>query len=900
MSMITEPRDSHGIAASSSLSSASLRFLLLGDVGVGKSTFVDTFISTLANVQSTEQSYETVAVPPDSSSLASSASFQLEVTQVKTGSIPDRNSTSSASSPPVDDPLGLIPPKITTPAREISFITVPGYSSTLNPSQTLSTTDDYLNHHLRTVTSVFSPTIPSAQLAWFLIKGSKAHTLPTCAFYFVLYELKPIDLLYMKLIHERVNLVPVIAKADTVSKNELWVLKRRMIRQLKLNGIQFHTFGLDLDTVEAMTEQRQWGAPPFVVSTKVDPHSQELFESELEGFVQLCVYDRVRFMQADAAHKVISWRRAFGPSTNTAATAEQIWHQNALNRSNTNTNGGHGATVAPPALEARPTEFAPFTPPPPSSLPSSTAISSDAHSTMTSQFLPQPSFTAGGVVVQPYTSVAPTSLTSSPSPIAANSALQSPMSTPGHSGAVSLPPSMSQGSMSPRPSSATAYTPSTTYSPTPRNATEARVMVIHHSTGMAVDSSNRPSEIIDSDTINTVHTHPTTEGDHFAGDSIFKVEIPNSGMSYYPGTDPSVVGPEGHQSNTEAIQQQQQQQGYLYQGGAYLVPPGDLYQADLYQAALMAGTGASAINASTSNLVNLGGMVVGMDGQHIPDIWEAAELGDLATVQYHLNNGISPDQRNSSKSTLLHRTAWQGTHPYAVMRLLISYGANVNLANENGNTVLQNVLMKHDDPQLIKLLLDNGAEAMILNKEGMNTLEVAALFNKLESARYLLENDLSSSEPQSIVNALQRAKSPDKKAVKTLLRSWQGRDGEKRRFELMQRLQLPEAAQQQQNKQPKQQHQASTGAVSNDGASIHSFETSKGGNPNSSKASSVHHDDFGGSTTNVSTVSSQHSNGHQTTNSTLTSTQQKHMSRFNLKAMRTAAPSMSNLFGRKN
>lgn len=275
---------------------------------MGKSTFVDTFISTLANVQSTEQSYETVAVPPDSSSSATSASFQLEVTQVKTRSIPDRSSTSSASSPPVDDPLGLIPPKITTPAREISFTTVPGYSSTLNPSQTLSTTDDYLNHHLRTVTSVFSPTIPSAQLSWFLIKGSKAHTLPTCAFYFVLYELKPIDLLYMKLIHERVNLVPVIAKADTVSKNELWVLKRRMIRQLKLNGIQFHTFGLDLDTVEAMTEQRQWGAPPFVVSTKVDPHSQELFESELEGFVQLCVYDRVRFMQADAAHKVISWR----------------------------------------------------------------------------------------------------------------------------------------------------------------------------------------------------------------------------------------------------------------------------------------------------------------------------------------------------------------------------------------------------------------------------------------------------------------------------------------------------------------------------------------------------------------------------------------------------------------
>lgn len=347
-------------------------------------------------------------------------------------------------------------------------------------------------------------------------------------------------------------------------------------------------------------------------------------------------------------------------------------------------------------------------------------------------------------------------------------------------------------------------------------------MVIHHSTGMVVDPSNRPSEIMDADTVNTVHARLTTEGDHFAGDSVFKVEIPNSGMSYQPGTvDSSGVNGAEVYDATQQHQQQQQQQPYLYQGETYLVPPGDLYQA-----AFMAGTGEyPVINASTSNLGNMGGMVVSMDGQHIPDIWEAAELGDLAIVQYHLNNGVSPDQRNSSKSTLLHRTAWQGTHPYAVMRLLISYGANVNLANENGNTVLQNVLMKHDDPQLIKLLLDNGAEAMILNKEGMNTLEVAALFNKLESARYLLENDLSSSEPQSIVNALQRAKSPDKKAVKNLLKSWQGKDGERKRFDLMQRLQAPEAAQ---HKQLKQQHQASTSA-SNDGASIHSFETTKGG-----------------------------------------------------------------------
>ncbi|ORZ26576.1 hypothetical protein BCR41DRAFT_347570 [Lobosporangium transversale] len=49
----------------------------------------------------------------------------------------------------------------------------------------------------------------------------------------------------MKLFHERVNLVPIITKSDTLSEKELWILKKRMVRQLKLNGIIFHTFGKD-------------------------------------------------------------------------------------------------------------------------------------------------------------------------------------------------------------------------------------------------------------------------------------------------------------------------------------------------------------------------------------------------------------------------------------------------------------------------------------------------------------------------------------------------------------------------------------------------------------------------------------------------------------------------------
>ncbi|KAF9979869.1 septin 2 [Modicella reniformis] len=283
-----------------SASAVSLRFLLLGDVGVGKSTFINILASTLKAVHTTESVEEFIPIPITSAVTAPPA-IRLPGVHIAAGPVHQQDNT------PLDDPLGLLPPKVTTPARDLTFITLPGYSSTINPSTILSMTDDYLNHHLHSVTSIFAPTISSSQLAWFLIAGSHAHSLPSCAFYFVLYELKPIDILYMKMIHERVNLIPIIAKADTLSVNELWVLKKRMLRQLKLNGIRIHTFGSDMETIETMTQQRQWGAPPFVVSTRQDNEGQ-LLKSELKQLVDLCLYERVRHLQEDATRKVIDWR----------------------------------------------------------------------------------------------------------------------------------------------------------------------------------------------------------------------------------------------------------------------------------------------------------------------------------------------------------------------------------------------------------------------------------------------------------------------------------------------------------------------------------------------------------------------------------------------------------------
>ncbi|KAF9360607.1 Fructose-2,6-bisphosphatase [Mortierella sp. AD094] len=840
-----------------SIEQTSLRFLLLGDVGVGKSSFMETFISTLSHIQSNEalEEYIPVSATSFSSSTSPSPAIRLPTTQLRTNPVLQQSKDGLSS--PLTDLLGLLPPKIEVPAREVTFVNLPGYSSTINPSSVLSMTDDYLNHHLRAATSIFSPSIPSSQLAWFLITGSGAHSLPTCAFYFVLYELKPVDILYMKLIHERVNLVPIITKSDTLSEKELWVLKKRMIRQLKLNGINFHTFGMSLATVEKMTELRQRGAAPFVVSSRRNQDGS-LFESELQLLVNMCLYDRFRYLQEDAARKTIAWREVFGPSeTPATATTEMIWNE----RSN---------SLPSPALplDTRPTNMtqtqgpllnaqllseyvvyseASFTPPPPT--PQTLTI--DPTNPAVTQAPPSAGF-SDGFVAGPV---------GYPNPVPPNHL------TIGLEATGLVSPSL----MAPSP-----FTPTTTYLPhqsgTESSAAQARLELIHQSTGMIVDSSTRPNEIMDGNNVNTVHAQLQEQHQgsymelHEPG---VKVEIPHSFATYQPSAHETMTDLNAQLTANQQQQQQQQQQ----QHASLIFPNG--YQVpgtftDLYQAAIL------------------------------PDIWEAVESGDVATVQRHLNNGASPDQRNISRSTLLHRAAWQGSQPYAVMHLLISYGANVNLTNENGNTVLQNVLMKHDDPKLIKLLLDNGAESSVPNKEGMNSLEVAALFNKMESARYLLENDISSSEPDSILNALQRAKSPDKKATKALLKSWQSKDGERKRAELMRRTGP--------NNSYSSQSQVNL-TQGPDTNSINSVDTNKGGegNTGSSKASSLHHEgnDEAVLTINASTLI--YSNcvptmavftiGAEPASTTITPSatssqvsQNKPTSRFNIK---------SNIFGRK-
>lgn len=71
-----------------------------------------------------------------------------------------------------------------------------------------------------------------------------------------MHRLKPLDIEFMKKLHSKVNIVPVIAKADCLTKKEIQRLKCRIMQEIEDNGIKIYPLpDCDSDEDEEYKEQ---------------------------------------------------------------------------------------------------------------------------------------------------------------------------------------------------------------------------------------------------------------------------------------------------------------------------------------------------------------------------------------------------------------------------------------------------------------------------------------------------------------------------------------------------------------------------------------------------------------------------------------------------------------------
>lgn len=82
------------------------------------------------------------------------------------------------------------------------------------------------------------------------------------------HSLKAIDLVTMKALENNVPIIPLIAKSDTISKNELQKFKMRIRNELLSNNVSFYQFPTDparVDSTTAAENEKLNGMMPFAV-----------------------------------------------------------------------------------------------------------------------------------------------------------------------------------------------------------------------------------------------------------------------------------------------------------------------------------------------------------------------------------------------------------------------------------------------------------------------------------------------------------------------------------------------------------------------------------------------------------------------------------------------------------
>lgn len=114
--------------------------------------------------------------------------------------------------------------------------------------------------------------------------------------------------------------------------------------------------------------------------------------------------------------------------------------------------------------------------------------------------------------------------------------------------------------------------------------------------------------------------------------------------------------------------------------------------------------------------------------------------GNLAIVEYLLENNANPDIQNKDGITALHLAARAGKK-HIVKKLLI-HGANPNIQDKHSMTPLMYAVTKnyhHDKYDLIKLLLHHDADPNLINYKGFTALMMAAENDDHDVVKLLLK-----------------------------------------------------------------------------------------------------------------------------------------------------------------
>ena len=145
----------------------------------------------------------------------------------------------------------------------------------------------------------------------------------------------------------------------------------------------------------------------------------------------------------------------------------------------------------------------------------------------------------------------------------------------------------------------------------------------------------------------------------------------------------------------------------------------------------------------------------------------SAEKGSQAQVLRLLENGAELDMGDDTEKTALHYAVLNGH--VNIVKILLQEGADPNVQDENGCSCL--LLLRKNVEKILPLLIEFGANLELANFEGQTLLNISAKNKDKAFIKFLLNSgaDINTQDEKGMTPLLNSAKSKNYQVVELLL-----------------------------------------------------------------------------------------------------------------------------------
>ncbi|RAL60721.1 hypothetical protein DID88_009827 [Monilinia fructigena] len=199
--------------------------------------------------------------------------------------------------------------------RNLCFVDTPGYGNKTSCLEVISPVVDYIESQFQKLES--KDGMSDSDMIQLL--GGNGGSQVDVVFYIIVNRIKPVDIEYLRRISPMTNVIPLIARSEVLSLEDLASVKRHVLSELQTANIRPFLFGLSFD--DALHSSQP--AAPYAISTMLSKdhenmdasllmssdYVQPLVQSELIALVdQLFEPDSIAWLRNSAAKKFVQWR----------------------------------------------------------------------------------------------------------------------------------------------------------------------------------------------------------------------------------------------------------------------------------------------------------------------------------------------------------------------------------------------------------------------------------------------------------------------------------------------------------------------------------------------------------------------------------------------------------------